>query len=58
MKIYTVRTLAELLSLKPEKVRERAQAGEITGYKEGTQWRFTEEDVITYIEKKKEEIKK
>ena len=55
MKIYIINTLAELLSLTPAKVRERAKKGEITGYKEGRQWRFTDEDVKAYVEKKKKE---
>ena len=58
MKIYSIETLSELLGIHPETARKKAKAKEITGYKEGIQWRFTEEDVKAYIEKKKEEMKK
>lgn len=60
-KILTLIEVAEMLSLKPNSVRIKVRAGEITGFfKIRNQWRIKQEDLDAWIEeqKKKQELVK
>lgn len=57
-KIMTAEMVGNYLHVSSDKIRKLANEGRIKGYKEGQEWRFFYEDVLKYIETKKEETYK
>ena len=49
MQIYTVEQAAAALSIDRDTVRKWLRAGRITGFKAGTDWRLTQEDIDAFI---------
>ena len=46
---FTVKQVAEMLTLSPETIREKLRKGEIEGVKIGKSWRVNEETIRRYL---------
>lgn len=57
MKVYTVEEVAKILKVHDRTVRRYIKSGELQGSNLGTEdkpnWRFTEEDIKAYLEKRR-----
>ena len=49
-RFHTVKTLADMLCVKPRIVYRMVKAGQITGHRIGRQWRFSPENVESFLE--------
>lgn len=50
MRTYTIKQAAEVLQITEATARELAKQGQLPGSKIGRQWRFTEEDLKTFLD--------
>lgn len=49
-KLYDVKQLREVLGLSERTIFRLLREGDLTGFKAGREWRFTQGDIDTYIE--------
>ena len=56
-KLYTVKETSELTGYAVLTIRAYARDGSIKGSKYGNSWRFTEEQIKEFLDKKKKEAK-
>ena len=51
--LLTVKQVAEILQWNPFTVTKKAEKGELPGFKLGREWRFSQADIIRWIDEKK-----
>jgi excisionase family DNA binding protein len=51
--LLTAKQVAELLQWNPYTIIKKAEKGELPGFKLGREWRFKQEDIIQWIDEKK-----
>lgn len=51
--LLTARQVAELLQWNPYTIMKKAEKGELPGFKLGREWRFKQEDIVAWIETKR-----
>lgn len=55
MNFYTVKNLAERLQVTEHTIRTYLRRGDLTGFKVGREWRFTDEDLQRFVERQRQE---
>ncbi|MFL5626277.1 MAG: helix-turn-helix domain-containing protein [Ktedonobacteraceae bacterium] len=53
-KLLDVKQVQEMLGISERTIFRLIKIGDLTGFKAGREWRFTEEDIETYIAKQRE----
>ncbi len=51
LKFYTTNELADLLKMNVQVIARKLQSGELVGYKLGKDWRVTETDLMTWLDR-------
>jgi excisionase family DNA binding protein len=51
--LLTAKQVAELLQWNPYTVMKKAEKGLLPGFKLGREWRFKQEDIVQWIEQKR-----
>ena len=51
--LLTAKQVAELLQWNPYTVLKKAEKGHLPGFKLGREWRFRQEDIVAWIETKR-----
>jgi excisionase family DNA binding protein len=52
--LLTVKQVAEILQWNPSTVVKKAEKGDLPGFKLGRGWRFKQEDLVAWIEAKRD----
>ena len=52
-RLYTIAELAEALRVTTRTVRRWIEGGDIAAYKFGRQWRFTQEDIDAFVQRRR-----
>ena len=51
--LLTAKQVAEILQWNPFTIVKKAEKGELPGFKLGREWRFRQEDILAWIEQKR-----
>lgn len=57
MKTHSVEDVAQILGLNPVTVRNMLRDGRLTGFKIGSRWRLTDEDLNEFMARQRKEVK-
>lgn len=58
MQVYTIPEAAKLLKAAPITVKRLLLRGDLNGFKLGTHWRITDQDLVAFIEANRPQRKK
>jgi excisionase family DNA binding protein len=51
--LLTVKQVAEILQWNPYTITKKAEKGELPAFKMGREWRFRQEDIVKWIDEKR-----